>query len=67
MLAKDSAVVQVLGYFLSLDLKSVYNEIACSGTSVSQDAYVHSLTRVCRHNLSVSQAEPGDGKALCAL
>lgn len=54
VLAKDSAVVQILGYFLFLDLKSVYKGIACSSTSVSQDAYVHSPTCVCRHNMSVS-------------
>lgn len=66
-LAKDSAVVRVLGYFLFLNLKSVCKGIACSSTSASQDAYVYSPTHVCRHDLSVSQAEPRDGKALCAM
>lgn len=66
-LAKESAIVQVLGYFLFLNLKCVCKGIACSSTSVSQDAYMYSPTSVCRHDLSVSQAEPGDGKVLCAL
>lgn len=64
-LAKDSAVVRVWALFLNL--KSVCRGIACSSTSLSQDAYMHSPKRVWRHNLSVSQAEPWDGKALCAL
>lgn len=43
-LAKDSAVVQVLGCFLFVNLKSVCKGIALSSTSVSQDAYVHCPT-----------------------